>query len=91
MNFTAESMPSVMDIKKNNMAQMFDPGRVATASGYTWNTRPGPETNDDIVRNANVPTCRQLSGRAADERRRYSPSVATELMGLCCLCDMKPK
>lgn len=35
-------MPSVMDMKKNNMAQMFEPGNVATASGYTWNTNPGP-------------------------------------------------
>lgn len=33
LNFTAESMPNVMDMKKNNMAQIFDPGNVATASG----------------------------------------------------------
>lgn len=32
-----------MDMKKNSIAQILDPGSVATASGYTWNTRPGPK------------------------------------------------
>jgi hypothetical protein len=29
-------------MKKKSIDQKFEPGRVATASGYTWNTRPGP-------------------------------------------------
>lgn len=33
--FTAESIPNVIDMKKNSIAQIFDPGNVATASGYT--------------------------------------------------------
>jgi len=36
-------MPKVMSMMKNMMAQPVDPGRVAMASGYTTNTRPGPE------------------------------------------------
>lgn len=30
-------------MKKNNTDQTFEPGKVATASGYTWNTNPGPK------------------------------------------------
>lgn len=30
-------------MKKNNTDQTFEPGKVATASGYTWKTKPGPE------------------------------------------------
>lgn len=32
----------MMSMKKNNIAQILAPGRVATASGYTWKTSPGP-------------------------------------------------
>lgn len=35
-------MPKVIDMKKKSIAQILDPGNVATASGYTWNTSPGP-------------------------------------------------
>jgi hypothetical protein len=42
---TALSSPSMMSMKKKSIDQKFEPGRVATASGYTWNTRPGPNTN----------------------------------------------
>jgi hypothetical protein len=35
----------MMSMKKKSIDQKFEPGRVATASGYTWNTRPGPNTN----------------------------------------------
>jgi hypothetical protein len=35
----------MMSMKKKSIDQKFEPGRVATASGYTWNTRPGPATN----------------------------------------------
>jgi hypothetical protein len=32
----------MISMKKKSIDQKFEPGRVATASGYTWNTRPGP-------------------------------------------------
>ena len=36
-------MPSIINIRKKRIAQPTDPGNVAMASGYTTNTRPGPE------------------------------------------------
>lgn len=56
---------------------MCEPGSVATASGYTWNTKPGPEN------------C--AINYACKDTTENSPSVATVLMWTPCLCDMKPK
>lgn len=39
---TPESKPSMISIKKKSIAHKLAPGKVATASGYTWNTNPGP-------------------------------------------------
>ena len=40
---TELSNPSVNNIMKNRMAHNVDPGSVAIASGYTTNTKPGPD------------------------------------------------
>ncbi len=44
------SNPNVINIRKNIMDQKLDNGIVAIASGYTINTKPGPEKkqNKDI-------------------------------------------
>lgn len=42
---TVLSSPSVINIKKKIIAQNTDPFKVAMASGYTTNTRPGPKIN----------------------------------------------
>ena len=39
---TELSRPRVSSIMKKMIDQKVDPGRVAIASGYTTNTRPGP-------------------------------------------------
>ena len=39
---TALSIPSMMRVMKKRKDQIWDPGRVAMASGYTSNTNPGP-------------------------------------------------
>ena len=46
---TELSRPSVSNIMKNNSDQNVAPGNVAMASGYTTNTKPGPEVNDRVV------------------------------------------
>lgn len=40
---TPLSSPSMISMKKKSIDQMYEPGSVAIASGYTWNTSPGPE------------------------------------------------
>ena len=42
---TELSSPRVRSIMKKMSDQKVDAGRVAMASGYTTNTRPGPETS----------------------------------------------
>ena len=46
---TELSSPSVRSIMKKMSDQNVDAGRVAMASGYTTNTRPGPENNRTIT------------------------------------------
>jgi len=43
-------MPSVINIRKNIIDHPTEPGRVAIASGYTTNTRPGPTTDKQTDR-----------------------------------------
>lgn len=66
---TPESRPSAMSIRKKRHDQNCEPGSVATASGYTWNTNPGPGGDEGGVRGAEVRRETEVRGR---EGRRDS-------------------
>ena len=44
LSLTWVSKPTVKRVRKNSTDQMALPGSMASASGYTTNTRPGPGT-----------------------------------------------